>query len=421
MLPIGFSFKEVQSALDYIDKHGELPKTALQEKHEYILDRLQAIKANKNPTQRLLAEQQLKSSLRLSARDFQELKQSALHESREETQDLSSFDAVMEASRKNVGKPLVEGFLQGGVVTLLAAEGGCGKSTLCYALVEAVSKGGKLFDYLQTSQGNVLVIEADENPNNAAMKWQQMDYDPGRDNVEYQWQWNPTLMLELEENIQSNGVKLVIMDSFATLFGGSVALNESESGNYIYELNRIAGRTGAAIVVTHHLKKGSSVDKKSGKARPMRLDDLFGSTYIKNGASDIWGMWRSDTSGESFKLRYLKDRSMVVPRHFTYDLTGSEDTLRFEIHSGQVDSLEESKTVKQRVLQLLEQKAGSWLTIVQINDELNIASRFSSFTPRAIRKACKELLADAASTGVERQALAANGKGRPSYVYRCVR
>ena len=84
MQPLDFSFKEVQSTLDYIDKHGELPKTALQEKHAYVLDRLQAIKANKNPTQRLLAEQQLKSSLRLSARDFQELKQSALHESREE-------------------------------------------------------------------------------------------------------------------------------------------------------------------------------------------------------------------------------------------------------------------------------------------------------------------------------------------------
>ena len=421
MLPLGFSFKEVQDALDYIDKSGGMPKSPLEETHEYVLSRLEAIKANKNPTQRLLAEQQLKSSLRLSARDFQELKQSALHESRDEKHDLSSFDAVMEASKRNVGQPLVEGFLQSGVVTLLAAEGGCGKSTLCYALAEAVSKGTQLFDYLQTSQGNVLVIEADENPNNAAMKWRQMDYDPGRDNVEYQWHWNPNLMVELEDNIQSNGVKLVIMDSFATLFGGSVALNESESGYYIYELNRIAGRTGAAIIVTHHLKKGSSVDKKTRKAKPVRLDDLFGSTYIKNGASDVWGMWRSDPSGESFKLRYLKDRSMLVPRHFTYDLTGSEDTLRFEIHSAQVDTLEEGKTVKQRVLKLLEEKAGKWLSIPQIRDELTLASKFSSFTTRAIRKACSDLLDDAASTGVERQAVAPNGKGRPSYSYRCVR
>jgi energy-coupling factor transporter ATP-binding protein EcfA2 len=421
MLVLDCNFEEVKDALDYIEKHGEMPKTPLEQTHAYVLSRLEAIKANKNPTQRLLAEQQLRTSLRLNPRDFQELKQSVLHECRDTKQDLSSFDAVMEASRKNVDKPLVEGFLQGGVVTLLAAEGGCGKSTLCYALAEAVSKGEKLFDYLQTCQGNVLVIEADENPNNAAMKWRQMDYDPGRHNVEYQWQWNPSLMLELEENIQSNGVKLVIMDSFATLFGGSVALNESESGNYIYELNRIAGRTGAAIIVTHHLKKGSSVDKKTCKVRPVRLDDLFGSTYIKNGASDVWGMWRSDPLGESFKLRYLKDRSMVVPRHFTYNLTGSEDTLRFEIDSGQVNSLEESKTVKQRVLQLLEQKAGSWLSIAQINEELNTASRFSSFTARAIRKACKDLLTDAASTGVECQALAANGRGRRSNSYRYVR
>ena len=421
MLPLGFSFKEVQNALDYIDKHGEMPKTPLEQMHEFVLREIKSINATKNPTQRLLAEKQLRTTLRLSERDFKELKQSVLHESRDEKHDLSSFDAVMEASKKNVGKPLVEGFLQGGVVTLFAAEGGCGKSTLCYALVEAVSKGEKLFDYLQTTQGNVLVIEADENPTNAAMKWQQMEYDPGRNNVEYQWQWNPSLMVELEENIQSNGVKLVIMDSFATLFGGSVALNESDSGNYIYELNRIAGRTGAAIIVTHHLKKGSSVDKKSGKARPIRFDDIYGSTFIKNGASDVWGMWRSDPSGESFKLRYLKDRSMVVPRHFTYDLTGSEDTLRFEIHTAQVDTLEEDRTVKQRVLKLLEEKAGKWLSIARIHEELATASRFSSFTARSIRKACTELLDDAASTGVERQAVAPNGKGRPSYSYRCVR
>ena len=112
---------------------------------------------------------------------------------------------------------------------------------------------------------------------------------------------------------------------------------------------------------------------------------------------------------------------MLVPRHFTYDLTGSEDTLRFEIHSAQVDILEEGKTVKQRVLKLLEEKAGTWLSIAQIRDELVIASKFSSFTARAIRKACTELLDDAASTGVERQAVAPNGKGRPSFSYRCVR
>ena len=188
MLQLGFSFKEVQNALDYIDKHGEMPKTPLEQMHEFVLGEFKSINATKNPTQRLLAEKQLRTTLRLSERDFKELKQSVLHESRDEKHDLSSFDAVMEASKKNVGKPLVEGFLQGGVVTLLAAEGGCGKSTLCYALVEAVSKGEKLFDYLKTTQGNVLVIEADENPTNAAMKWQQMEYDPDRDNVEYQWE-----------------------------------------------------------------------------------------------------------------------------------------------------------------------------------------------------------------------------------------
>ena len=39
MLPLGFSFKEVQDALDNIDKQGEMPKSPLEETHSYLLDR----------------------------------------------------------------------------------------------------------------------------------------------------------------------------------------------------------------------------------------------------------------------------------------------------------------------------------------------------------------------------------------------
>lgn len=84
MLLLGFSFKVVQDALDYIDTHGEMPKSSLEETHAYVLGRLEVIKANKNPTKSLLAEQKLRVSLRLSVRDFQESKQSVLHEIYEE-------------------------------------------------------------------------------------------------------------------------------------------------------------------------------------------------------------------------------------------------------------------------------------------------------------------------------------------------
>lgn len=61
------------------------------------------------------------------------------------------------------------------------------------------------------------------------------------------------------------------------------------------------------------------------------------------------------------------------------------------------------------------------MSIAQINQELNTAFRFTSFTARAIRKACIDLVEDAASTCVERQAETRSGKARPSYSYRCVK
>ena len=78
-----------------------------------------------------------------------------------------------------------------------------------------------------------------------------------------------------------------MMDSFATLFsGGGESMNDSEIGLYLYTLNQMAAHTGTAILVTHHLKKGASRDNK-GKLRPITLADLFGSSYIVNGASDV--------------------------------------------------------------------------------------------------------------------------------------
>ena len=49
MLPLGFSFEEVQNALDYIDKHGEMPKTPLEQMHEFVLGEFKSINATKNP------------------------------------------------------------------------------------------------------------------------------------------------------------------------------------------------------------------------------------------------------------------------------------------------------------------------------------------------------------------------------------
>ena len=59
------------------------------------------------------------------------------------------------------------------------------------------------------------------------------------------------------------------MDSFATLFsGGGESMNDFEIGLCLMTLNQMAARTGTAILVTHHLKKGASRDNR-GNLRPI--------------------------------------------------------------------------------------------------------------------------------------------------------
>ena len=117
--------------------------------------------------------------------------------------------------------------------------------------------------------------------------------------------------------------------------------------------------------MTHHLKKGASRDHK-GNLRPITLADLFGSSYIVNGASDIWALWRTDDDGQHFQLRYLKDRSMLVERNFDFQLTGSDESLRFNLHGGSLHELEHRKTVREKLLSILRHSPHQWFTVERL-------------------------------------------------------
>ena len=267
-----------------------------------------------------------------------------------------------------------------------------------------------------------MIIEADESWRNSAEKWTRMDYSPNKDNVYTQWAWDPSKLLELEQTIQKHNSVAVLMDSFATLFsGGGESMNDSEIGLYLYTLNQMAARTGTAILVTHHLKKGASRDNR-GNLRPITLADLFGSSYIVNGASDVWALWRTDDDGQHFQLRYLKDRSMLVERNFDFQLTGSDESLRFNLHGGSLHELEHRKTVREKLLSILRHSPHQWFTVERLGVELKEASKFSaSYSERAVRREMSQLYVEAAVTGVDRRRINDGKPGRPKFEYAFVR
>ena len=382
----------------------------------------EAIKLMPSATQRRLAHQKLRKDLGIADKEYKSLMHSLLIEQSEENVRLDSIGAVKAAAAASKERAVVDRFLMAGAVSILAAEGGCGKTSLLYAIAEAISNGSPLFGQLPTIQGHVVIIEADESWRNSAEKWTRMDYCANERNIYTQWAWDPSKLLELEQTIQKHNSVAVLMDSFATLFsGGGESMNDSEIGLYLYALNQMAARTGTAILVTHHLKKGASRDS-SGNPKPIAIPDLFGSSYIVNGASDVWALWRTADDEHSFQLRYLKDRSMLVERNFDFQLTGSDESLRFELTGGSLHELEHRKTVKAKLLSILRHSPHQWFTVERLGVELKEANKLSlSYSARAVRRELTELYAEAAVSGVARRRVNDGKPGRPKFEYAFVR
>ena len=171
----------------------------------------EAIKLMPSPTQRRLAHQKLRKDLGIADKEYKSLMHSLLIEQSDENVQLDSVDAVKRAAAASEERAVVDRFLMAGAVSIIAAEGGCGKTALLWAISEAISNGSPLFGQLPTIKGHVVIIEADESWRNSAEKWARMDYSPNKDNVYTQWAWDPSKLLELEQTIQKNNSVAVLM------------------------------------------------------------------------------------------------------------------------------------------------------------------------------------------------------------------
>ncbi|MDC3010025.1 AAA family ATPase [Synechococcus sp. AH-736-G20] len=161
----------------------------------------EAIKLMPSPTQRRLAHQKLRKDLGIADKEYKSLMHSLLIEQSDENVQLDSVDAVKKAAAASTERAVVDRFLMAGAVSIIAAEGGCGKTALLWAISEAISTGSPLFRQLPTIKGHVVIIEADESWRNSAEKWTRMEYSPNKDNVYTQWAWDPSKLLELEQTI----------------------------------------------------------------------------------------------------------------------------------------------------------------------------------------------------------------------------
>ena len=380
------------------------------------------------PADRAAARMKLSESLSVSPRQMDSLVRELLEESNEDNKRFSTFDSVM--GHDFHCEPLVEKLIARGRLTLLGALGGSGKSTTCYEVAEAVTTGGKVFGELQAALGKVLIYQADEPPSDAHTKWERMGFQPDNDRLKIQWGFTPSMLPDLEREVEQGGYDLVIMDSLTTIYaGGDAKMNDAEIGLPLYHLNRLASRTGAGILLTHHLKKGDSKQRGKGKdqgavatASQPTKSDFFGSAFILNAVSDALGMWEMgrDVSGDPmFGLVSLKGRSGLMSTGQVYQLQGSLETWRstLKADAGE-DSLAAARTVEEKVAAFLRMESGKWFTPTEIKDAVPEAKQGSFITnTRQLSNALAGLYSQRHVTRINRRRRSGAGRGKPPFEY----
>ena len=385
-----------------------------------------SIEKIKRPAERRLALQDLQKEMKVSPKEFNCLIHELTIEKSEVNNNLGTFEEIMKADIDQ--ELLVENLIMSGTVSMIAAEVGTGKSSLFYQIMESVSTGSPLFGKFNTKKSKVLVIQCDETFINAKTKFKKMDLRPDNKNCKFIWEWSPSQIPELEEEIKVNNWDLVFMDSFGKIFGeASGDMNTAECGFYMYQLNQVAAKTKSAILVAHHLKKEQGNHKrKDNQPRIPTLGDFFGSGYITAGVRDAWGLWQKgeDLDGTPmFGLKYLKNNSGLVEKGWVMNLDGCIESERFSLSGGAggFEELDNRQNLRSKLQLLLKQKTPDWISSEQLIDQILRLGFGVDVNPRSVKRELLNLVNDAARTGIERRKVSSVNKGRPTFEYRFIR
>lgn len=377
-------------------------------KVQKLREALEVIDRMDSPVDRLASYQELTRIVGCKDTELSQLVQLMQQES-----DSGLQEGTLEEVLSNAAdiEPAIENLLALGAVTMVAADGGVGKSVLIYRVAEAVANGEKFGGTLQAVKGNVLVVQKDESAANAKQKLRLMGMRVPPGSVRFHFNFSAAMYPELRKWIRDHQARVVVMDSFGSLFGGAVGMGEAEVGLHLYRLNQIASEEGVAILLTHHLRK---MDKsRSGVRKDVHLGDLFGSSYIVNGASDVWAVVRDMESKEpKFVLTVLKPRTGITMAGDRFELLGSNEDLSLTItsHNGEEDGTEKLRGLGRKVLECLSgRKEGS---AVELNELAVLVGAHRGSVERVVKA-----LVSAEHPGLHRKAERRAGAKKPTYLY----
>lgn len=219
-------------------------------------------------------------------------------------EEIEGIDALTIANSDKARDWLIAGIVPLGSVTLLAAAGGTGKTTLVYNWALHIALGTP-WSNRRCMKGKCLLVSADEPLSDTAEKlsvigYQDAGLQPG--DITFWETWRFTNMKQLEDYIRKERPSLVMIDSLtACLAGMNVDLAKSSAGDAIYGLRDMANTYRCSIVILHHLNKSGG---------------LRDSTSFVDNVSEVVKLTRSESfDPNEFTLEWLKSRSGLTGKH----------------------------------------------------------------------------------------------------------
>jgi len=218
---------------------------------------------------------------------------------------IETIDALTIANSDQCREWLIAGIVPQGTVMLLAAQGGCGKSSLLYNWALSIALG-KPWSNRRCAKGKVLIIQSDEPLVDTTEKLAVIGYadaglEPGM--ISFWENWRFAHIKQLEEFIRKHRPSFVVIDSLTSCLSGmNIDLTKSSSGDVIYGLRDLANQYQCSIVILHHLNKTGGLRDSSA--------------FVDNVSEVIkFNRMEGGYDNNQFTLEWLKSRAGLSGKH----------------------------------------------------------------------------------------------------------
>ncbi|KAM3112879.1 AAA family ATPase [Phormidesmis sp. 146-33] len=271
---------------------------------------------------------------------------------------------------------LVSGWIPKGIVLLLHAMGGVGKSLMIYELIECIAKGQPWNGY-QISQGRVLILQSDE-PVVVTRERMQIRELTNNHPVEVVPGWQVENIARLEAYLKKyqeagDPVSFCMIDSVTSINRNTlISENDTEYARFMLQLNDLGDRYGCTFCVIHH-------SNSEGESR--------GTKALYNSASEVWGLLLTDERSGDRVLRVQKTRMGRPPGRYAFRF--DEDRFTFE-YLGKEGSENEEETIH------TEKRIELWLNEDDrrgVRYEIEEMAQCLNINKNTIRRVLKEMWA----------------------------